>query len=148
MSGICKQQYATRDTGSVLIALIVALSVFSGAGCNIEKDNFEADEDFRFAEEIVPVRYREIKSPDLQATHYFHPDEIPALRIHSSGRVEGLLIIESETKKFVRGKKLDLSRGEIFYQPLLNLKPGDYIAYIRGKGVTHNNPCRFAVLED
>ncbi len=148
MAGIFRQQYATRDAGSVLITLIVALGVFGGAGCNIENDNLQADEDFRFAEEIVPVRYLEIKSPDLQAAYHFHPDEIPALRIHSSGRVEGLLIIESETKKFVRGKKLDLSRGELFYQPLLNLKPGDYTAYIRGQGVIHNTSCRFVVLED
>jgi len=148
MAGIYRQQYATRDAGYLLIALIVALGVFGGAGCSVENDNLQAHANFRFAEEIVPVRYLEIKSPDLQATYHFHPNEIPALRIHSSGRVEGLLIIESETKKFVRGKKLDLSRGKLFYEPLLNLKPGDYIAYIRGKGVTHNNSCRFAVLED
>lgn len=148
MAGIFKQQYATRDAGYVLIALIVALGVFGGAGCNVENDNLEADANFRFTEEIVPVRYLEIKSPDLQPTYHFHPNEIPAIRIHSSGRVEGLLIIESETNKFVRGKKLDLSQGKLFYQPLLNLKPGDYTAYIRGQGVTHNNSCKFAVLED
>ena len=148
MAGIYKQQYATRNAGSVLIALIVALGVFGGWGCSVENDNLVADDNFRFAEEIVPVCYREIKSPDLQATDHFHPDEIPALRIHSFGKVGGLLIIESETNKFVRGKKLELYPGKLFYQPLLNLKPGGYIAYIRGKGVTHNNSCRFIVLED
>lgn len=148
MASIFKQQCATRDTDYVLIALIVALGVLGGAGCSVENDNLEAVENFRFAEEIVPVRYMEIKSPDLQSTDHFHPDEIPAIRIHSYGRVEGLLIIESDTNKFVRGKKLELSRGKLFYQPLLNLKPGDYTAYIQGQGVTHNNFCRFTVLED
>jgi hypothetical protein len=148
MSGIFKQKYATRNGGCVLIALIAVLVIFGGAGCGFENDNLEADENLSCSEEIVPVRYMDIKSPDLQATDHFHPDEIPALRIHSFGEVGGLLIIESETNKFVRGKKLELSPGKLFYQPLLNLKPGGYIAYIRGRGVTHNNYCRFIVLED
>lgn len=148
MAGIFKQEYATKDGGCVLIFLIVALGIFIGAGCSVENDNLGADENFIFSEEIVPVRYMDIKSPDLQATDHFHPNEIPALRIHSFGEVGGLLIVESETNKFVRGKKLDLSPGKLFYQPLLNLKHGGYIAYIRGRGVTHNNYCRFIVLED
>lgn len=148
MAGIFKQKYATEDGGCVLIALIVVLVIFSGAGCSIENDALEADENFGFYEEIVPVRYMDIKSRDLQPADHFHPNEIPALRIHSFGQVGGLLIIESETNKFVRGKKLELSPGKLFYQPLLNLKPGGYIAYIRGRGVTHNNYCRFIVLED
>ncbi|MHC4436644.1 MAG: hypothetical protein ACYS3S_04745 [Planctomycetota bacterium] len=148
MAGIFKQQCAIRDTDYVLIALIVALVIFGGWGCNVENNNPEAYENFRFAKEIVPVRYLEIKSPNLQAADHFHPNEIPAIRIQSSGRVEGLLIIESETNKFVRGKKLELSRGKLFYQPLLSLSPGDYTAYIRGQGVTNRTSCRFAVLED
>ncbi len=148
MAGIFKQEYATKDGGCVLIFLIVALGIFGGAGCSVENDNLEADENFRFFEEIVPVRYLDIKKPDLQPTDHFHPDEIPALRIHSFGQVGGLLIVESETNKFVRGKKLELSPGKLFYQPLPNLKPGGYIAYIRGRGVKHNNYCRFIVFED
>jgi hypothetical protein len=148
MAGIFKQKYATRDGGYLFIALVATLSIFGGAGCSVENDNLEADENLRFADEIVPVRYMDIKSPDLQPTDHFHPDEIPALRIHSFGEVGGLLIVESETNKFVRGKKLEISPGKLFYQPLLHLKPGGYIAYIRGRGVAHNNYCRFIVLED
>ncbi len=148
MAGIFKQQYATRDARLVLIVLITSLCVFGGAGCSVGNHNLEADQSFGFSQEIVPVRYLEIKSPNLQTTDHFHPNEIPAIRIQSSGRVEGLLIIESETNKFVRGKKLELSQGKPFYQPLINLKPGCYIAYIRGRGVSHNTSCRFAVLEE
>lgn len=148
MSGIFKKQCTTREVGYVLLALIVALGVFGGAGCNVGNNNPEANEYFRFSQEIVPVRYLEIKSPDLQPTDHFHPNEIPAIRIQSSGRVEGLLIIESGTNKFVRGKKLELSCGKLFYQPLLNLNPGDYTAYIRGQGLTNHTSCRFAILED
>jgi hypothetical protein len=148
MTGIFRQQYATRDIGSFLFVLIVALGVFGEWGCNVENGNLETDENFRFAKEIFPVRYMEIKCPDLQPADHFHPNEIPAIRIQSSGRVEGLLIIESETNKFVRGKKLELSRGKLFYQPLLSLSPGDYTAYIRGQGVTNHTACRFTVLEE
>ncbi len=148
MAGFSRKKYATKDGDYVLIVLIVVLAVFGGSGCGIENDNLEADENLRFYEEIVPVRYMDIKSPDLQPADHFHPNEIPALRIHSFGQVGGLLIVESETNKFIRGKKLDLSPGKLFYQPLLNLKPGGYIAYIRGRGVTYNNYCRFIVLED
>lgn len=148
MAGIFKQQCAIKHGGYLLIAMIVALVIFGGAGCGVENDNLEVDGNFSFSEEIVPVRYMDIKSPDLQPADHFHPYEIPALRIHSFGQVGGLLIIESETNRFVRGKKLELSPGRLFYQPLLNLKPGGYIAYIRGRGVTHNNYCRFIILED
>lgn len=148
MTGFSRKKYATKDGACVLIVLIVVLAVFGGSGCGIENDNLETDEKFGFDEEIVPVRYMDIKSRDLQPADHFHPDEIPALRIHSFGEVGGLLIIESETNRFVRGKKLDLSPGKLFYQPLLNLKPGGYIAYIRGRGVSRNNYCRFIVLED
>lgn len=148
MAGIFKHQCATKEGGYLLIVLIVALSVFGGTWCSIENDNLEADEYFRFDKEIAPMRYMDIKSPDLQPTEHFHPNEIPALRIHSFGEVGGLLIVESETNKFVHGKKLDLSPGKLFYQPLLDLKPGGYIAYIRDRGDSRNNDCLFMVLED
>ncbi|MHC4397720.1 MAG: hypothetical protein ACYS1A_18915 [Planctomycetota bacterium] len=47
MAGIFGHQNATRDAGSVLIALIVALGVFGGWGCSVENDNLEADANFR-----------------------------------------------------------------------------------------------------
>ena len=147
MASIFKQQYATRNASSVLIVLIVALGIFGEWGCNLENDNLETAKNFRFAEEIVPVRYMEIKSPDLQATYHFHPNEIPAIRIQSFGKVGGLLVIGYGTNKIVRGKQLELRPCELFYQPLPHLRPGDYIAYIRGQGVKHTS-CRFTVFED
>lgn len=138
---------ATTESNFVFTGLITVLFTLGGLGCNVENDNFKAGESIKITQEIATVRYMDIKKPGLEATLYFHPNEIPALRIQSSGRVDSLLVINTDTQKIIRGEILDLRPGKLFYQPLLKLKAGDYIAYIHGKGVAHNTFCKFTVLD-
>jgi hypothetical protein len=126
---------------------LVILCSFSGLSCRFEDSAGQGLPSHPFRKAVVPVRYLETNSLNLQPTEIFHPGETPAVRIQSRSSVHGLLVIHHEGKRIVRGEELDLYPGKIFCQPFPDLAPGTYTAHIRTSPHSEENSCEFTVLE-
>ena len=127
---------------------VVTLCALSGLSCSLKDSVIGECPSHQLMKEVVPVRYLQINTPDLQPTEVFHPGEIPAVRIQSRSNVYGLLVIDNERKKIARGIELDLYPGRVFCQPFPYMTPGTYTAYIRTSGHSKEKSCSFTVLED
>ena len=127
---------------------VVTLCALFGPSCSLKDSVIGECPSHPLMNEVVPVRYLQINTPDLQPTEVFRPGEIPAVRIQSRSNVYGLLVIDNERKKIARGIELDLYPGRIFCQPFPDISPGTYTAYIRTSGLSKEKSCSFTVLEE
>lgn len=136
----------------LLSALLVIAAIIT-SGCR-ELDTFLLEDKLssHFSEEIIPVRYMQIRDPDLRPCDRFRADEVPAVRIQCIDTVDTLYLIEHETLKMTYKYQLDLKPNQIFYQPFPGILPGTYTAYLqranKGPGPLDlkHSACKFTVL--
>lgn len=137
-----------------LLSALLAIAAIITSGCR-ELDSYLLEDEVRqqFPEEIIPVRYMQIRDPDLRPCDRFRAGETPAVRIQCIDTVDTLYLIEHETLKMAYKNQLDLKPNQIFYQPFPGILPGTYTAYLqranKGPGPLDlkHSACKFTVLD-
>lgn len=130
-----------------IISVILISFAITFTGCAQSEKNIPTpSKDKDPVNHITTVIYDKARDPNIKDVSHFAAGQMPALKIQSHVGGEGFfMVVNSSSGDMVKAEKIDLSKDQIVYWPLLNLAPGSYIASIKMPGSVESDSWYFTV---